>query len=346
MSRSVSLGFIRNTVRERLISVLAGSKYGFRYIATESPAGDDVRVIDTTPITRVLPEPTTQLSGHRPTMQKSVLVLTGAVVDTITNYVYDRDLRFIGESSSWSLDHSVLRAPARPRPPRTVTYPVESLYLGTDAYYHWLIEEVPAYLQARRASPEARTIIRRSPPRYVVDLLQLIDEQYSEAPTYARLELLTFASKGAAIIPNEVDLQTLHDLRDSLELRTGQPRRFYVSRRDSGRYPANEDAVEAVVAQAGCEIVQLAGMSLPDQIALFAGAELVVGTHGAGLANLAWCRTAATRVVEIARTGQPNCFATLAELSALPYAVVTSAPQGAWTVDVDSLKRAIDPAVR
>ncbi len=344
MSRSVSLGFIRNTLRERLINRLTGAKYGFRYIATESPVADDVRVIETTPITRELPEPTAQLSGHRPTRQKSVLVLTGAIVDTITNYVYDRDLHFIGESSSWSLDHSFARFPARPRSTRTVTYPGESLYLGTDAYYHWLIEEVPAYLQARRASPGARTIVRRSPPRNVVDLLNLIGVQYTEAPSHARFESLTFASKGAAVIPNEVDLLTLHQLRDSLELKPSQSRRVYVSRRDFGRYPSNEDAVEALVIQEGFEVVQLAGMSLSDQIALFMGAEVVVGTHGAGLANLAWCRTGATRVVEIARVGQTACFATLAELSALPYAVLASVPQGEWTVDVDALRRAIDPA--
>ena len=344
MSRSVSLGFVRNTVREQLISRLTGARHGFRYVATESPTQDDVRLVGTTPIARPLPEPTTQLNGHKATTQKSVIVLEGAIVDTITNYVYDRNLRFVGDSSSWSLDHSVLRAPARPRPRRELTFPGESIYLGTDAFYHWLIEEVPAYLQARLASPGARTVIRRSPPRYVVDLLELLLEDYTEAPSYPRFESLTFASKGAALIPNEVDLRTLHDLRESLDLGPLRRRRLYISRRDSGRYPTNEDEVEAAVTTAGCDIVQLVGASLSEQIALFAGAELIIATHGAGLANLAWCRTGETRVVEIARAGQPNCFATLAELSSLPYAVVTASAGTDWTVDINSLRRAIDHA--
>ena len=156
MSRAVSLGFIRNTLRERVITRLMGSHRGFRYVASESPTREDVTVLSTTAITRPLPEPTTQLSGHHATRRKSVLVLRDAILDTITNYVYDRDLKFIGESTSWSVDHATLRFPARPRIPRTATITGDTLHLGTDAYYHWLIEEVPAYLQARALRPHAR----------------------------------------------------------------------------------------------------------------------------------------------------------------------------------------------
>lgn len=341
MSRVVSLGFIRNTLRERIIARLTQTHRGFRYVATETPLSPDVTVLDTRPITDPLPEPTSQLSAYRATTRKSVMVLQDAIVDTITNYVYDRDLKLIGESTSWNLDHAVARFPARPRAPREVLAGT-IVHLGTDAYYHWLIEEVPAYLQARAARPEAQTIVRQAPPGYVTDLLQLIGVTPRQTDLSVRVESLVFASRGAAVVPNRIDLATLHDLRDSLELVPSSRRRIYISRRDSGRFPQNEDAVERTVVAAGCEVIQLTGMTLTDQMSLFADAELVVGTHGAGLANLAWCRTGKTRVVEVAQPAQPNCFETLAGLSSLGYTRVGSVDAPGWTVDIDSLTTALE----
>lgn len=342
-TRSVRWGFLRNRVREVLIARLMGPRRRFRYAATESPLGDDVSILSSTPLVRPLPAPTTLINAHNASRRKSVLVLENAIVDTITNYVYDANLRFIVESSSWSVDHAVLRFPAPPRPPRTATLRGDTLHLGTDAYYHWLIEEVPAYLQARAARPAARTIIRRSPPAYVVDLLRLLGEDRTEVPSSVRLESLTFASRGAAVIPNDVDVQTLHEFRDSLDLPISPARRIYVPRREAGRFPVNEDEVEALVTEAGCEIVHLTGMPLAEQIALFSGAELVIAMHGAGLANAVWCRVGATRVVEIARDGQPDCFATLAALSSLPYTRVGARSGSEWRVDLGELGRAIEP---
>lgn len=321
MSRAVSLGFLRNTVRERIIRYLTGAWLGYRRLATENPVRDDATVLSSSP--------------------QRVFALEGAVIDTITNYVYDRELRLISESTSWNLDRAVARFPARPRAPREVTIAGEVIHLGTDAYYHWLIEEVPAYLQARAARPEARTIVRKSAPAYVRDLLGLLGVTATESTLYARVGTLVFAARGIAAEPNAVDLASLHELRDSLELPLAGRKKIYISRRDSGRFPRNESAVEAIAAAAGCDIVRLTGMPLLDQIALFAGAELVVATHGAGLANLAWCRDGATSVVEIAQRGQPDCFERLAALSSLPYTRV-DAPDGPdWTVDLDALAEAL-----
>jgi capsular polysaccharide biosynthesis protein len=40
------------------------------------------------------------------------------------------------------------------------------------------------------------------------------------------------------------------------------------------------------------------GMSLREQVALFQTADAVVGLHGAGLVNIAFCRTGTVRYIE------------------------------------------------
>jgi capsular polysaccharide biosynthesis protein len=64
-------------------------------------------------------------------------------------------------------------------------------------------------------------------------------------------------------------------------------RRLYVTRRDAlTRRVVNEDEVVAALSPLGFETVELEGMAVVEQALLFASAELVVGSHGAGFSNL------------------------------------------------------------
>jgi Glycosyltransferase 61 len=82
-------------------------------------------------------------------------------------------------------------------------------------------------------------------------------------------------------------------------------RRLYVSRGGYGREAVEERSVEALLREHGFEIYR--PQEHADQPRDFAEAEMVVGPHGAGLANLAFCRTG-TRVVEIVPTDNAHPF--------------------------------------
>lgn len=63
--------------------------------------------------------------------------------------------------------------------------------------------------------------------------------------------------------------------------------RLYVTRRDASfRNLRNEEALVAALAPLGFRTVSLAGMDFPQQLALFRGAEVMLGVHGAGLSHL------------------------------------------------------------
>src|SRR4051794_3291511 len=86
---------------------------------------------------------------------------------------------------------------------------------------------------------------------------------------------------------------------------TRSNRRLYVSRSGYGREAVREREVESLLLEYGFEIYR--GVEHDDQPRDFAEAELVVGPHGAGLANLAFCRPG-TRVIEILPTDNAHPF--------------------------------------
>jgi capsular polysaccharide biosynthesis protein len=75
----------------------------------------------------------------------------------------------------------------------------------------------------------------------------------------------------------------------------------------------------------------LEDLPLLTQIRWFAEARAVVGLHGAGLANLAFCRPR-TRVVELVPTAWRNpCFANMARQVRADYKAVPVMPTGERT---------------
>jgi hypothetical protein len=79
-------------------------------------------------------------------------------------------------------------------------------------------------------------------------------------------------------------------LRDRFDIgleRWDQDRRIFISRADSrSRNILNWPEIEPLLAARGFQVVALSGLTLAEQMALFASAECVAGVHGAGLANV------------------------------------------------------------
>jgi capsular polysaccharide biosynthesis protein len=76
--------------------------------------------------------------------------------------------------------------------------------------------------------------------------------------------------------------------------------KLYVSRAGSGRQLQNQEAYEEFLQTLGFQILRSNELSnIPGNARLFNQAELVIGPHDAGLANLAFCRPG-TVVLEIA----------------------------------------------
>lgn len=307
MSWLVSFGFLRNSLR---------SKFPLRNKGVVSLGPEEV------------------MDNH--------WIVPNVVLDTITGYVFDDQGRFIAESSSWDAQHALRRMPARPVFPRKVKTKSELIFLGTEAYYHWLIEELPAFIRALKAFPSSSVGIRKASPKYVFDALNILGVTPRQLPLYSRVPRLGLSKKSSALQPSKVDLIVLSDFQSLANVTVGNSDKIYVSRLDSGRYPENELEIQEVFRSCGFRIVELAGTSLTEQMSLFSSAHVVAGTHGAGLANLVWMNNENGRVIEIAKSDQPDCFQRIAEIKGLSYFRLNSKPGENWIVNTDELRNLLN----
>jgi hypothetical protein len=91
-------------------------------------------------------------------------------------------------------------------------------------------------------------------------------------------------------------------LREVVKPRDDLPRRILIRRTDTERLsPSEAELVERVATANWFTPILLDEMDLETQSALFAGAEVIVAAHGAGLANLVFCQPG-TRVLELNRS--------------------------------------------
>ncbi len=102
-------------------------------------------------------------------------------------------------------------------------------------------------------------------------------------------------------------------------------RRLYVSRSDATkRRVTNEDEVVALLSQHGFDVIVPSALAYDSQVAAFAGASHVVGPHGAGLANIVFCRPG-TRVLEAFHPRYGTAaYANLARNGRLDYAALVA----------------------
>ncbi|MGQ9838713.1 MAG: glycosyltransferase 61 family protein [Cyanobacteriota bacterium] len=205
--------------------------------------------------------------------------------------------------------HPILGLPHLP-PPICWDGPVALLPLGAVNYFHWMVDILPALDNLRRAG-----ILNQPIPilihgyqgkpfqQQTLDILGIPSERILRfeqlGGSHVQAQTLIVPSTAGPVgclTPRGLQL-----LQQWIQPSLSQlyPRRLYISRRSARwRRVINEAEVLAALHPWGFVSVQLETLSLPEQIALMQGAEAVIGIHGAGLSNLAFCRPH-TLVVEI-----------------------------------------------
>ena len=78
------------------------------------------------------------------------------------------------------------------------------------------------------------------------------------------------------------------------------PKKIYINRKDatSLRYIINKEEVENILSNFGYENLTMSDYSFVDQVALFYNASDIVGLHGAGFANIIFCKEG-SKIIEI-----------------------------------------------
>jgi capsular polysaccharide biosynthesis protein len=189
-----------------------------------------------------------------------------------------------------------------------------SAAMAEDNYYHWCLEVLPrigAVLACGMKWEDFdQLLIRNKALSFQTESLKALgcpmDKVVPEIGYVGfDCELVTTTTHPANYIPSQFAISYLTGpfaeavKNSSISCRQSKvSAKIYISRIGSRRALANENEVIAWLSKNGFLIVNLASYSLSDQILLFENARVIVGSHGAGMANLVYCKPG-TRVLEI-----------------------------------------------
>jgi hypothetical protein len=296
-------------------------------------------------------------SAHAPLShlyeQRFVYRLHQTVASTVSGatlmYGSTEDPFFVRESITWPFE-SILSHGLEVPEVKQVAERISGtsvVFPTTPNYYHWLIEDLPLALRAAEVAPDATFLafnegitnrhrlvaqhlgLRLMPTQVVVAM----DEQ-----------VLPGRSSDSWFV-HPADARRLHDLGAAIAGgEAGDAEHIYISRRNAARALPGEAQLEALLVDRGFTILHLEEMDWTDQIRAFRGARIIVGPHGAGLANLVFTPPGA-RLVELTNGNQYNrCFEWICHVAGHDYRAVDS-DAFADSADPQRLVNLIDEAI-
>ena len=203
----------------------------------------------------------------------------------------------------------------------------------SNSYFHWFIDVLPRVLAAQdyrnSSGNQCQLIVPHNLRSWQRDSLGMMGWGDSELiPLNPELNfrsiavehLIALSSRGSVFsrdLPADVMvpavIRALHERLspcNHLAKGVGVRRRIYLSRNDTAtRKVVNEHEIMEILLGYGFVSVELEGMGLREQIALFRNATHIIAPHGAGLTNLLHVRNAS--VLEIFQSGhgiRPDFF--------------------------------------
>ena len=241
------------------------------------------------------------------------------------------------------------------------------LFIGGDLfgnYYHWILDFLPRLrVAAHRLAHLAdapRIAVTADRPAFADDLIRLagVDPRRvlpippDRATRFRRAFVISNFTQYGILQPQGLNLVR------SLLPPPPEPGSalLYVTRRDARyRRVLNEPEVEAELARLGFRTVVPSDLTLQEQMALFSGARLVVGPHGAGLTNLVWTPAGCALLETKPHATALQQFERLAAALGRPYVALTAEPRDTaspgghnsdYRVDVGRLSEAIAALLR
>jgi hypothetical protein len=272
--------------------------------------------------------------------------LSDATIDPVSNLVYDAKGQFIAESSSWLALRQFYSWPQpQIRSPRSKLRG-EFVFLPSNGYYHWLIEDLPVFLKSLAVAPGAQVILPANAVSYVREVAGLIDNDIVVVNSPTRVERLVMTGKTAGmgsplagLTPHPADVAILREFfAKHLESRL-DARKIYLSRVGQNRSPTNERDLRGELEQQGFVCFDGSGMSLFSQIALFSSAKQLIGMHGAALSNIVWAPEGVDVCEIFSSAYMPSCYSALTAMRSGRYTPVTYSAGTENTIDAATLER-------
>ncbi len=185
---------------------------------------------------------------------------------------------------------------------------------GLDNYFHWLFDVLPRFHLLKVSGLFQRVnwfIIPSCSLPYQLETLKALgisQSQIIDGSKVNHIEADKIIASSSHRNAGQMEKWVCDFLRESFveTLRPNEkkyPSLFYITRNDSrSRNVINENELIALLNRFGFTTLSLSGLSFEEQVRLFNSAEVIVSPHGAGLANLVFCKEG-TKIIEIFSKG-------------------------------------------
>ncbi len=221
-------------------------------------------------------------------------------------------------------------------------------------YYHWLLQCIPALVLAKEMNRESDIVFLLPELSAMQEALlrifdlHLVPRITIDRRTQYKIRHLYFnnLSQGATVVYMSRTLNRIINSKRVLSQNDFSGQILYVSRMDTNsRRMTNEQLLCHELRKMNIKVVCPGNLPVDEQMALFSSAAAVVAPHGAGMANVAFCRPG-TIVFEIMNAARLNrCYAILCQSLGLEYWVECFSAQpddrstanDEWTVDIEEV---------
>jgi capsular polysaccharide biosynthesis protein len=191
-----------------------------------------------------------------------------------------------------------------------------------DNYYHWTLEALPRLFSVRHLTPQLNLVIHENTPRFVdeylaffkfKDIIRIKDDELLYAQkVYIPMHLARGLAHREAVV-RDLGAWLRDQAQVSIESKNLALKKVFISR-EKARYrrAVNEPEIYQIFAEQGYEKISLEGMTLCDQIRLFAQVSKVAGIHGAGFSNILFAQNMSLLVDIIHHDHPQDAFYNLA----------------------------------
>lgn len=161
-------------------------------------------------------------------------------------------------------------------------------------YYHWLLEAVPRLFLLKEKATQYKLLLNANSPNFIkqyVSLFGFKEIVYLEDNYLAKVKhvtFTTFTSRGLAMYEPVIRNMVKWLFKKNEILENSNPTKNIFITRKNAKYRRliNEDEIISYLSSNGFEIVTLENLTIKEQMQLFANAKNVIGTQGAGMANM------------------------------------------------------------
>lgn len=231
-----------------------------------------------------------KVTGHY-FQARNAYLLKDVILEPKQGLVYSKLGELVEESTSWPSSFLYNSFPWNPKRQITRLEINSAIFLPSSAFGHWLMEDLPLFISALELNPSSPILVQRSLPKYVGDLLKMLDREvlYLDGPV--KIDSLILIQKNLdSGWPHPKNLETLDQfpLFDAVKSTGAAFMKVYASRLGSKRSPQNEGEVEKLFEGYGFSVLQMEELNLFDEIKLMSSTSTLAGFHGSAHTNIVW----------------------------------------------------------